>query len=133
MNPAVEDISKLYDDLGRVRHQIRRLEYDRDGLTFFRADKDDDQDYDPLTDASWEAASPTSGTINWNTVFAVPKRARAILIYVSGTIHFKAKSGTTNPWATTGEQRSVPVADDGTTYYFNGSGTVTVRVLGWWA
>ena len=105
-----------------------------EGLAFFRADKDNDADFDPLTTGAWEAGSPAAtGTINWNTTFGVPKRARTVLIYVSGTISFKAKSTTTNGWATTGEQRTAPVANDGTTYWFSASGTVTVRVLGWWA
>lgn len=104
------------------------------GLAFFRADKDNDADFDALTHATWEAASPAAtGSINWNTTFAVPKRSRAILIYASGTISFRAKSTTTNGWSTTGEQRVVPVATDGTTYWFSASGTVTVRVLGWYA
>ena len=104
------------------------------GLQFFRADKDGDGDFDPLTHASWEGATPAAtGTINLNSVFGITKRVRAVLLYVSGTISFKAKSTATNGAATTGEQRMVPVASDYTIYFYGALGAVTVRVVGWYS
>lgn len=105
-----------------------------DGLRFFVADKNTNNQYDPLTAGAWEAGSPAaSGTLNWNSVFAVPKRATAVLLFVTGTITWKANSGATNAYSTTGEQRIVPIYTDGTSAWSAAAGTVTVRVLGWWA
>lgn len=105
-----------------------------DGLRLFLADKNHNNTYDALTAAAWEAGSPAaSGTINWAGVFGLPGRATAVLLWVSGTISFKATSGTTNPSSTTGEFRFVPVYIDGTSAWFSASGTVTVRVLAWFA
>ena len=125
-----QSISKRLD---LIDAQLNRLAAAA-GLSFFRADKDSDTDYDALTAGAWEAATPAAtGTINWNTSFAVPTRAKSVLIYVSGTISFKAKSTTTNGTSTTGEQRTVIIANDGTTYFYGAAGTVTVRVIGWFA
>ncbi len=107
-----------------------------DGLRFFRADKDADDDLDALTDASWEAGSPAAtGTMNWNTTFSVPSRARAIHVYISGTINWKAKSTTTNDSVVnTGVNNAiVPASAAGTSYWSGASGTVTMRVVGWFA
>jgi len=107
-----------------------------DGLRYYRADKDADLDFDPLTSATWESATPAAtGTIDWNDKFAVPDRARAIHIWSSGTINFKAKSSTTNDSLTGSGTLAgvIPVANDGTTYWSGATGTVTVRVVGWWA
>ena len=132
--PLEPVIARLTEKFMSLKDRLDRFE-GQAGLTFFRANKDNDGDYDPLTAAGWEAATPAAtGTIStWNSVFGVPKRARAVLLYVSGTISFKAKSSTTNGAATSGEQRTVMIADDGTSYWYGASGTVTVRVLGWWA
>ena len=130
LEPVIEQFTEKFRSL---KDRLDRFE-GQAGLTFFRENKDNDGDYDPLTAAGWEAATPAAtGTINWNTVFGVPKRARAVLVYVSGTISFKAKSSTTNGAAMSGEQRTVMIADDGTSYWYGASGTVTVRVIGWWA
>ena len=107
-----------------------------DGLRYFRADKDADADLDALTDGSWEGGSPAAtGIMNWNTIFSVPSRARAIYVYLSGTINWKAKSTTiNNSVVNTGVNNAiVSVSAAGTSYWSGGSGTVTMRVAGWFA
>ena len=104
LEPVIE---QLTDKSMSLRDRLDRFE-GQAGLTFFRANKDNDGDYDRLTAAGWEAASPAAkGTINWNSVFGAPKRSRAVLVYANGTISLKAKSSTTNGAAMSGEQRTV--------------------------
>lgn len=120
--------------------QIREVEKKVDrraastGLTFWRADKDNDGDFDPLTAAEWESGAPVStGVIDWASAFGVDEKAKVILAWVSGAISFRASASAGYAWVTTGEQRLIPVANDGTSYWSDVSGAVTVRVLGWWA
>lgn len=120
-------------------------------LTFVRADKDGDGDYDPLTAAAWSDSTKSgSGTINLNTAFGIPATAKAVVFTcsakddaVGSTIGFKAKSTTTNAsfevitevanvWY--GRQFVVPIAADGTVYYtFSATFTnLYLRVVGWY-
>ncbi len=104
------------------------------GLTFWRANRQSDGNFDPLVSGDWEMAAPeASGTINWQIEFGIDSQARVILAYVTGTISFRVGAESLDPWSTTGEQRWLPVSASGTTYWFDASGAVTVRVLGWLA
>jgi len=65
-----EQLPNILERLTDLEERTANIEVDVDGLKFFRADKDDDQDFDALTDGTWEAATPAAaGTINWITIF----------------------------------------------------------------
>ena len=119
-------------------------------LTFVRADKDSDGDYDLLTAAAWENVTKSgSGTINWNTVFGVPTAAKAVQIQAVGSgaasrfFLLKAKSTTTiDSFALITQaldqfnlgQGIVPIAADGTSYYtFDAAySNFYLRIVGWY-
>jgi len=115
------------------------------------ADKDSNEAYDPLTAAAWENSTKSgSGTINWNTVFGVPTNAKVVLVWVylnddiAGTaFRMKAKStGADYPFDISAQvagvvnrgQGIVPVAEDGTSYYYFTSAITDfyLRVVGWY-
>jgi hypothetical protein len=131
------------------------------GWEFVRADKDGDGDFDPLTSASWDgdSFSTGTGTINWNSVFGVPSYAKAVELRAqardSGSaaaancyVWIAAKSTTSQPalllrleGVANDKPRNagqiVPVASDGTSYYSlvaSGASTldVWINVVGWY-
>lgn len=122
------------------------------GFRLVLADKDGDLDFDPLTSTSWDgdAIGSGGGTIDWNALFGVPDVARAVLIYVAirdnaigSLLQFKARSTTTQMVfevetrvanAYSREQGVVPIAMDGTSYYFavDAIDNVIIRVVGWY-
>ena len=115
-----------------------------DGLRYYRADRDIDGTFNPYTHASWEASATlaASGTVNWNTIFSVPKKAKSVNLVVtsdsSGGIKFygnSASSASSILELSTSEvkQGIVPIDSTGATTWKSGTSAVTIRVVGWFA
>lgn len=140
---------------------MRRKSTDRQAIDILRnyfgkicfADRDGDLDMDPLTNAAWEAAAfsnGATGTINWNALFGVPLKARAVFLWVAArdsasaggsyAFNLRARATTSDPSLTCRCPRAVndepahqhgwvPIAAAGTSYYnITASGANTMDV-----
>ena len=83
-----------------------------------------------------------SGTVNWNTIFTVPTRAKSVNLVVtsdtSGGIKFYGNSSSSASSifelsTSDVKQGIVPVDSTGVSTWKSGTSAITLRVVGWFA
>jgi len=136
----LQDLERRIDQLERVisKSGLRGDTYFPGSLQVVRCDKDSDGDFDSLVSTSWDgdSFSTSTGTINWNAEFGVPRGARMVFVTTivrdssatdgAGRLYLRAKSTTASADITNRSRPNnawndvsgcVAVAQDGTSYY----------------